>query len=114
WTSSYVLFTAGFALLVLAVCYWMIDVRRWKRCGIPFLIFGVNPLAIYFLASFAETALYAYHIGKESIKGFLFGRLFTPVFSDPYIASLAWAISFVLVFFLVASLMYRRRIFIRI
>src|SRR5262249_19146492 len=77
WTSSYVLFTAGFALLVLAVCYWMIDVRRWKRCGIPFLIFGVNPLAIYFLASFAETALYAYHIGKESIKGFLFGRLFT-------------------------------------
>ena len=114
WTSSYVLLTAGFALLVFVVCYWIIDVRGWKRWGIPFLIFGVNPLAIYFLASMGETILNVHHIGKESIKGVLFNKLYAPTFSDPYVASLAWSISFVLVFFFVSWLMYRRRIFIRI
>jgi predicted acyltransferase len=114
WTSSYVLFTAGCALLVFAACYWIIDVRRWKTWGIPFLIFGVNPLAIYFLASFAETVLNVHHIGGQSIRHAIYAKFFTPVFSDPYIASLAWSISFVLVFFLVAWLMYRRRIFVRI
>ena len=114
WTSSYVLFTAGFALFVFAVCYWIIDVRGWKVWAIPFLIFGVNPLAIYFLASFAETALYVHHVGKDSIKAVLYGKLFASAFSNPYIASLSWSISFVLVFFLVAWFMYRKRIFIRI
>src|SRR5215813_8102145 len=94
WTSSYVLFTAGFGLLVFAACYWTVDARGWRRWGIPFLIFGLNPLAIYFLASFAETVLNVHHIGGQSIRHAIFARVFTPVFSDPYIASLAWAISF--------------------
>jgi len=114
WTSSYVLFTAGFGLLVFAACYWTVDARGWRRWGIPFLIFGLNPLAIYFLASFAETVLNVHHIGGQSIRHAIFARVFTPVFSDPYIASLAWAISFVTVSFLVAWFMYQRRIFIRI
>jgi len=92
----------------------MIDVRGWKTWGIPFLIFGVNPLAICFLASLAETVLNVHHIGGQSIRHAIFGEVFTPVFSDPYIASLAWAISFVTVSFLVAWFMYQRRIFIRI
>ena len=114
WTSSYVLFTGGFALLVFVACYWTIDIRGWKHWGIPFLIFGVNALAIYFLASFAETVLNVHRIGNDSIRHAIFGKLFTPTFSDPYIASLAWSISFVLASFLLAWLMYRRRIFIRI
>jgi predicted acyltransferase len=114
WTSSYVLFTAGFALLIFAICYWTIDVRGWKRWAIPFLIFGLNPIAIYFLASFAESVLNVHHIGNDSIRHVIFAKLYTPTFSNPYIASLAWSVSFVLVSFLIACLMYRRRIFIRI
>src|SRR5262249_40005120 len=68
WTSSYVLFTAGFALLVFAICYSAIDVRGWRAWGVPFLIFGLNPIAIYFIASFAETVLNVHHIGNESIR----------------------------------------------
>jgi len=114
WTSSYVLFTAGFALLVFAICYSAIDVRGWRAWGVPFLIFGLNPIAIYFIASFAETVLNVHHIGNESIRHVLFSKFFTPTFSNPYIASLAWSVSFVLVSFLIAWLLYRRRIFIRI
>lgn len=114
WTSSYVLFTGGFALLVFAVCYWTIDVRGWKAWVVPFLIFGLNPIAIYFLASFAETVLNVHHIGNDSIRHVVFSKFFRPTFSDPYLASLAWSVSFVLVSFLIAWLLYRRRIFIKI
>jgi predicted acyltransferase len=114
WTSSYVLFTAGFALFVFGVCYWMVDVRGWKRWSIPFMMFGVNPLGIYFLASFAETALYKHHLHGESIKEVLYGRFFEPLSSDPYLASLAWSICFVLVFLLIAWALYRKQVFIRV
>jgi len=113
WTSSYVLFTAGLAMFVFGLCYWAVDVRGWKRWSVPFLIFGVNPLGIYFLASFAETALHRHHIHGESIKNILYDNLFSWI-SDPYIASLCWSISFVLVFLAVAWLMYRKQIFIRV
>jgi len=114
WTSSYVLFTAGFAMFVLGLCYWLIDIRGWQRWGIPFLIFGVNPLAVYFLASFVEKALYVHKIGGESLKNIIYGRLFEPAISNPYLASLAWGISFVLVFFVVAWAFYRKQLYIRV
>ena len=114
WTSSYVLFTAGFALFAFAVCYWIVDVRGWNRWSIPFLVFGLNPLAIYFLASFAETALNVHQIHGDSVRHILFANLFAASINDPYLASLAWSISFVLVFMLVAWVMYRTRIFVRV
>jgi len=113
WTSSYVLFTAGFALFIFGLCYWIVDVRGWKRWSVPFVMFGVNPLGIYFLASWAETALYRHHIHGDSIKEILYNNSFANI-SDPYLGSLAWSISFVFVFFLVAWAMYRKQIFIRV
>ncbi|HKJ93824.1 MAG TPA: DUF5009 domain-containing protein, partial [Longimicrobiales bacterium] len=48
WTSSYVLFTSGFALVLLAACYWAIDIRGWRRWATPFVAFGMNAIAAYF------------------------------------------------------------------
>ncbi|HSK19122.1 MAG TPA: heparan-alpha-glucosaminide N-acetyltransferase domain-containing protein, partial [Longimicrobiales bacterium] len=42
WTSSYVIFTAGMACHFLAVCYWLIDVKGYRRWAMPFVVFGVN------------------------------------------------------------------------
>src|SRR5208337_2863806 len=51
WTSSYVLFTAGFAVVCLALCYWAIDIKLyrawWTR---PFVIFGSNAIAAYVIS----------------------------------------------------------------
>ncbi|HEX8889626.1 MAG TPA: heparan-alpha-glucosaminide N-acetyltransferase domain-containing protein, partial [Pyrinomonadaceae bacterium] len=47
WTSSYVVFTAGMALELLAVCYWLVDIKGYKRWSKPFVIFGVNALALF-------------------------------------------------------------------
>jgi predicted acyltransferase len=113
WTSSYVLLTAGFALFIFGLCYWAVDVRGWKRWSVPFVVFGTNPLGIYFLASWAETALHRHHIHGESIKNILYESSFAHI-SNPYVGSLAWSVSFVLVFLVVAWAMYRKQIFIRV
>ena len=51
WTSSYVVFTAGCALVCLAMCYWLIDIKLhrgwWTR---PFLIFGSNAITAYVIS----------------------------------------------------------------
>src|SRR5208282_4065412 len=48
WTSSFVLFTAGFALVLLALCYWALDVRKLRgRWTMPVLVFGMNAIGAY-------------------------------------------------------------------
>jgi predicted acyltransferase len=49
WTSSYVLFAAGWSLLLLALFYWAIDVVGLKRWAFFFVVIGMNPITIYFL-----------------------------------------------------------------
>src|SRR4028119_2019544 len=47
WTSSYVLFTAGWAMIVLAACYELIEVRERRRWARPFTIMGLNAIALF-------------------------------------------------------------------
>jgi predicted acyltransferase len=49
WTSSYVLYAAGWSLLLLAVFYWVIDVRDYRKWAFFFVVVGANPITIYFL-----------------------------------------------------------------
>ncbi len=49
WTSSYVLWTGGWALLFLGYCYWVIEIKSWKKWAKPFEIFGVNTLLAFLL-----------------------------------------------------------------
>lgn len=54
WTSSYVLYAAGWSLLLLAAFYWVIDVRGYKKWALFFVVIGVNPITIYFLQGFVN------------------------------------------------------------
>jgi predicted acyltransferase len=47
WTSTFVLFTAGAALLLLAVCSGLMDGLGFKKWAAPFLVFGTNSIAVY-------------------------------------------------------------------
>lgn len=49
WTSSYVLWTGGLALIFLGYCYWLIEIKSWKKWTKPFEIFGVNALLAFLL-----------------------------------------------------------------
>lgn len=51
WTSSYVLVAGGCSALLLALFYWVIDLRGWRRWAQPFVWIGLNPLGIYLLSN---------------------------------------------------------------
>jgi len=49
WSSSYVLYTAGWSFLLMALFYWIIDMRGYQKWAFPFVVIGLNPITIYVL-----------------------------------------------------------------
>lgn len=118
WTSSYVVFTTGMALQLLAVCYWLIDVQNYRRWATPFLIFGTNALAVYFLSGIFGRLItlwkFARPDGKSiTFKGWFYDNFFLS-WASPINASLAFAIFYVLLWLGVMAIFYRKRIFIKV
>ncbi|MDT7807972.1 MAG: hypothetical protein QOJ70_1785 [Acidobacteriota bacterium] len=118
WTSSYVLFAAGLALQMLALCYWLVDVKGYRRWAKPFIIFGTNALALYFLAELFANVIGVVSFasaggGRIALQTLIYDNLFAS-WAAPKNASLAFAICTVLFWLGVMSLLYRRRIFIKV
>jgi len=57
WTSSYVLYTTGLATTTLAILYYIIDIADYKKGFKPFLIWGVNPMIVFFASQIIPQAL---------------------------------------------------------
>jgi predicted acyltransferase len=118
WTSSYSIFMAGWALVVFACFYWLIDVKGHTAWAKPFIIYGMNAIAAYVLSGLVATLLYlitwtATNGQVVSLKGWIYDRFFVPSFS-PVNASLLFAIAFDLAIFAVAWMMWKRDWFIKV
>ncbi|MGE0104672.1 MAG: acyltransferase family protein [Blastocatellales bacterium] len=113
WSSSYVVFTAGMALQTLAFCYWTVDIKGCKGWAKPFIIFGVNALALYALSSIFADLLTIIPAGGDNLKDWIYGTIFASWLS-PLNASLAFAICYVLLWLGAMTVLYRRRIFIKV
>jgi predicted acyltransferase len=118
WTSSFVLFTGGCALLALAACYWWVDVRGWRKGSEPWLVFGMNAILAYAVAALVSEVStdfeFLHFQGRETtLHGWIYGKFFVP-HAAPANASLAFAIFFVVVIFLLVWPLYRWKIFLRI
>jgi predicted acyltransferase len=120
WTSSYVVFTAGFALVVLALCYWLLDVRKLRgRWTTPVLVFGMNAIAAYTLSEMLAASLDSWHVDMAGhvvpLQRFIYFRLFTwPHGGSTANASLAFAIAFVAVCWVAMWVLYRKKIFLKV
>ena len=118
WTSSYVLFTGGLALQLLALCYWVIDIKGYRRWAKPFEIFGVNAIALYVGAGLMAALLGLIKVtgadgAKIPLGDWIYNNLFAS-WAAPVNASLAFAIVFVLVWLGLMWLLFRRKIFIKV
>lgn len=119
WSTSYVFFTAGMALQFLAMCYWLIDIKGYKRgWTTPFLIYGMNAIAVYVLSGFVARLLTVIHITQAdgvqlTVKSYLYNNLFAS-WLDPFNASLMYPVVYVLIWLGLMSILYYRRIFINI
>ncbi|AOW21466.1 acyltransferase family protein [Urechidicola croceus] len=119
WSSSYVLYTGGLAMLFLALLLWIIDVKGLKTWAQPFIHYGMNPLFIYVFSGLYISAIAGLvkitTSSGEQISGYtyLYKEIFTPVFGNMN-GSLFFALFHVILFWIVAFILYKRKIFIKI
>jgi predicted acyltransferase len=116
WTSSYVLFTAGAACLLLALCSWLIDVHGWRVWDRPFLWLGSNAILIFALSSFAAKEGFIFKVSEGAheigVQAWIYEHWFAPL-AQPKNASLAFALCFLTLWVLVAGWFYRKKIFVK-
>jgi predicted acyltransferase len=118
WTSSYVVFTAGMAAVTLATCMWLIDVRGSRWWTGPFLVFGVNP----FLAFIGSEAMARLIYSVITVPGPGGGRVSVATagydllagWFPPRVASLVFALSFVVFWLGVLTVLYRRNFIFKV
>jgi predicted acyltransferase len=118
WTSSYVFFTGGLALQFLALCYWLIDIKGYQRWTGPFVIFGVNAIVLFVGTGVMARLMGLIKISRAddshpSLQGYIYNGAYASWLS-PSNASLAFAISFILLWLFLMWLLYRKNIIIKI
>lgn len=117
WTSSYSVLMAGLALIVLAFCYFIIDVKGYKKVALPCVIFGMNAIAMFVLSIFIAKFLYIIKIitddGTVSLQSFIYTNFFQSIFGN-YLGSFLFAIIFILLLYIVALVLYKNKIFIKV
>lgn len=117
WSASYVLLTCGLASLLLGLLIWIIDICGKKRWSVFFESFGANPLFIYCLSAlfvyFCGAVRFTFHEEKYNLWSFWYKVCMQPLFGDNG-GSLACALSLVLVMWLIAHPLYRKKIYIKI
>jgi predicted acyltransferase len=121
WTSSYVLFAAGWSLLLLALAIWIVDVRvasrpeaARRRSFMPLLVFGTNAIAAYVFSELLPGVMSLIHMQPGvNLQRWIYYRILG-VIANPSMASLIYSLGFVGFCWLAIYMLYRRRIFLKI
>jgi len=118
WTSSYVVFTAGFACVVLATCLWIMDMNGMRGWTKPFVVYGVNPLVAFVGSGIMARligSLIKVNVGGKvvSLQQASYQLAFQPYFPDK-LGSLLWGLSFVAFWLGILWLLYRRNIIVKV
>jgi predicted acyltransferase len=119
WTSTFSIFMAGVALVCLAFFHWLIDIADFSRWAKPFIILGLNPITVYVLSEVFDSKLRVVNLsishGQKMIdcQSYLFSYL-CMLSAEPETVSLIYGILTLLFMFLIAWIMWRKRLFISI
>ena len=108
WSPSYVLVTCGLASLLLGLLVYVIDIQGRQTWALPFRVFGTNALALY-----VGSELLAILFGHFDVSTFIYDALHALILPSKW-ASLAYALTFVLINYAIGYLLYRRHIFIKL
>ncbi|MCU0325614.1 MAG: DUF5009 domain-containing protein [Spirosomaceae bacterium] len=122
WTSSYVVYVGGLAVLILGILYWFIDVRGWDNWTKPFVIYGVNPMLVFFFSGIIPRVLGSIKISQPQntenpeigLQQWLYDNWIATFFTEPKNASMAGALTFLLIWFVILYLFYRKKIIFKV
>lgn len=107
WTPSFVLLSSGYCALALAACIWLCDIKRYRLWSGPFIVFGANAILFFMLAGVAARLLGMLSIGDSSLHSWLYSTLYQPLLGN-YNGSLAFALSFLALSYIVMYRCYKR------
>lgn len=118
WTSPYVLYTAGLGMIFLGMCYYLVDVKGYKKWAYPFLVYGTNAIFLYVASGILGRLLFMIKFQNAAgetvaLKTLIYSNLFTSWLA-PRNASLFYSIVYVFAWFLILVPLYRRKIFIKV
>ncbi|WP_445386548.1 acyltransferase family protein [Robiginitalea sp. IMCC44478] len=114
WSSSFVLVTAGWANLVLALIYYLTDIRG-IQFGSIFKYAGANAITVYFLSSFFTKLFYLIDMGNgQSLHEWLFRNIYVYEGVSMKFSSLMYGLTVVSFYLLLGLYMYRKKIFIKV
>ena len=118
WTSTYSVFMAGLALNIFAFCYWIIDVKGYKGWTKPFQIYGLNAITMFAIAGLVGrlTVLIKW-TGADgnpiALKTWYYQTFFLWI-GDPMFASFLHSVAFMLGLYLIAWVMYKYNIILKV
>jgi predicted acyltransferase len=118
WTSSYTVFMAGMAMTCLAFSYYFIDIRKSRSWVQPALVYGTNAITVFVLSGIFAKILYLIKFttadgSSITLKSWIYQYLYLSWLSDIN-ASLAFAVTFIFIMYLLMLILYKKKIFIKI
>jgi predicted acyltransferase len=117
WTSTFSIFMAGLALVCLTFFYWVIDIAGFSKWPRPFIILGLNPIFLYLLPQIFGTVFSSLNFAgfsEDMDPSFFVFRIFSVPIVKMGIAPLLYPLSILLSVFLIAWVMWQKRIFIKV
>ena len=121
WTSSYVLYTAGIATLCLTLLYYIIDVSNHKKWTKLFLIWGVNPMIVFFFSGIIPRVLSSIKIQSPEIatkqinlQTLIYKFWITPYFENPLNSSLAYPILYAIFWSFILWIFYKKNLIFKV
>lgn len=121
WSSSYVLYTAGLATLILTLLYYLIEIANYKKWTNLFLIWGINPMIVFFLSGILPRGWIMIEVQNPelasdqiNIKEYFYNHGIVPLFSEPRNASLAFALLYVLFWTTILWVFYKNKLIFKV
>lgn len=121
WTSSYVLYTAGLACLCLSLLYYIIEIADYKKWTKLFLIWGVNPMIVFFFSGIIPRVLTMIKVEHPEIpneplgfQSYFYNYGIVPLFENPMNASLAYALIYALFWSFILWILYKNKLIFKV
>ena len=113
WTSSFVIYSTGWTILLLSALIFIIEIVKIKKWAYFFEAFGKNPLFIFVMSGLLVMLMNVIYINGRGMKPWLYEKFYLS-WLDNYNASLAFAISYMVLMWILGYWLDKRRIYIKV
>ncbi|TDQ18677.1 putative acyltransferase [Algoriphagus boseongensis] len=113
WTSSYVLLTVGWGVILISALIYLVEIQKLTKWTYFFQAFGRNPLILYVLSGVVISIFSMIPVGETSLQGFIYQNFYTS-WLGPKNASFLFAISYMLLIWVIGYWMDKKKIYIKV